>query len=427
MFKTYALAPEIHAALEKMNFSTPTPVQEQTIPAALDGRDVISLAETGSGKTLAYLAPTLTAVLKNPKSRVLVLAPTRELAVQIGTVIRDLAVCTKKISSIVVIGGASMDQQVRALRNNVPFIVATPGRLMDHIRSRNVDLRSITHLIIDEADRMFDMGFAPQVNEIVRRLSAERQTMLFSATFPKEVRGLAEKILKNPLEIEVRKNERPPIVIEQKMLEVTSDQKNDKTLDLVNAASGSVVIFTRTKNRTDRLAKYLEEYGVKVTRIHGDRSQGQRNKSIQDFKAGLVKVLVATDIAARGLDVPSISDVINYDLPQNPDDYIHRIGRTGRAGNEGQSLTLVTTEDHNNWNYLARKMGLALVGNQQGHKWVSPQRNGGKGSRGHGQRHGKPGGHQRHGHGGKPKSGSSRPSGGHSRPAAPARPVSPRW
>jgi ATP-dependent RNA helicase RhlE len=422
MFKNFNLAPQVLKAIEKMNFVTPTPVQEKTIPAVMQNRDVISLAETGSGKTIAYLAPTLSQVLSQPNKQVLILAPTRELATQIGTVIRDLSCFSPNTGSVVLIGGAAMSQQVRGLKKNPRFLIATPGRLMDHVRQRTADLSKITHFILDEADRMFDMGFAPQVNAIVRMIPRERQTMLFSATFPKEIRGLAEQILKSPIEIEVRTSERPPIVIEQKMIQVETAQKNDKTLDLINEAKGSVVIFTRTKSRTDRLTKYLEEYGVKVARIHGDRSQGQRNKSISDFKAGLVNVLVATDIAARGLDVPGISDVINYDLPQNAEDYVHRIGRTGRAGQTGQSLTLVTREDESNWNYIARKMGLPLIGKPAGgeykqyrpHGTGRPQQRGGGGAGGRGkqpQRHGKSHG----GGGGKPHSGGSKP---HSRGSA---------
>jgi len=365
-FMDFQIHPKILSAIKAQGFETPTPVQEKAIPHVLSGRDVISLAETGSGKTAAYLIPTLTQVLNNPEAHVLILAPTRELAVQIGSVIRDLLSSAREVHSVVLIGGAAMSVQVRGLRTRPRLIVATPGRLMDHLRQRTLDLKKTTTLILDEADRMFDMGFAPQVNQILKHVPAQRQTHLFSATFPKEVRTLAANILKNPIEIEVRKNERPPIVIEQKVVEVDNSNKNDRTLDLINAAKGSVVIFTRTKSRTDRLTRYLEGYGVKVARIHGDRSQGQRNKSIQDFKSGLVNVLVATDIAARGLDVPSISDVINYDLPQNSEDYVHRIGRTGRAGQAGQALTLVTPEDRNDWYYIAKKMGLAVDRPPQG-------------------------------------------------------------
>lgn len=368
MFNQFNLDKRVLEAIAKLNFTTPTPVQAKTIAPALEGRDVVGLAETGSGKTIAYLAPTMTHVLQRPEAHVLILAPTRELATQIGNVIRDLSSQgqSKHFSSVILIGGAAMSLQVRGLRAGPRFMIATPGRLMDHVRQRTIDLRKITHLILDEADRMFDMGFAPQVNEIVRQLSSDRQTMLFSATFPKEIRGLAERVLRDKVEIEVRSSERPPVVIEQKVIEVDNGSKNNKTLEVINEADGSVVIFTRTKHRTDRLSKFLEQYGVKVARIHGDRSQAQRNKSIADFKAGYVKVLVATDIAARGLDVPSISNVLNYDVPMTTDDYVHRIGRTGRAGQSGQSLTFVSHDEQANWNFIARKMGLEMIGSAPG-------------------------------------------------------------
>ncbi len=372
MFENMNLDPRVLKSLQKLNFTKPTPVQEKAIPLVLEGRDVISLAETGSGKTVAYLAPMLHQVLLKADNHVLILAPTRELAVQIGTVIHDLTVGLQNIYSVVLIGGAAMSQQVRGLRARPRFIVATPGRLMDHVRQRTLDLRNITQLVLDEADRMLDMGFAPQVNEIVRCLSKDRQTTMFSATFSREVRTLADTILRAPVEIEVRKGERPPIVIDQKVVEVVGAQKNEKTLELINAAQGSVVVFTRTKSRTDRLHKFLEQYGVKVGRIHGDRSQGQRTKSITDLRSGVIKVLVATDIAARGLDVSCVTDVINFDIPANSDDYIHRIGRTGRAGVAGQSLTLVTVEDRNDWNFIAKRLQLPVLGKfDSGHK---PQR-----------------------------------------------------
>lgn len=347
-------------AIAKMGFTAPTPIQEKAIPLILDGRDTISLAETGSGKTAAYLIPVLAQMLDNPLRQLLVLAPTRELAVQIGDVVRNLTNFAHELKFVVLIGGSPMGKQIRDLQRRPRILIGTPGRLMDHVRRRSLDLKKVTHFVLDEADRMFDMGFAPQVKEIVKHLNPNRQTMLFSATFPNEIRNLAQQVLRSPTEIEVRKDNLPPKVINQKMIPVMIAEKSDRTLDLINAAKGSVIVFTRTKNRTDKLARYLEEYGVSVTRIHGDRSQGQRNQSIQGFKSGRFRVMVATDIAARGLDVSDISDVINYDLPMNVEDYIHRIGRTGRAGQEGQALTLVAPEDARDWVHIARKMGLPL-------------------------------------------------------------------
>lgn len=358
-FNDFSLPEALQKSIQALSFTVPTPIQAKAIPLVLDGRDVISLAETGSGKTAAYLIPAIARAVAEPKTQVLVLAPTRELAQQIADVFRTLTVYSRDLTSATLIGGAPMFKQIKSLRRKPRFLVATPGRLMDHVRQRTVDLREISLFILDEADRMFDMGFAPQVNEVVRHLPEARQTLLFSATFAKEVKGLANRILKNPIEVEVRKSSAPPAVITQKTLEVEQHKKDDLTLDLVNAAKGSTLIFARTKHRADRLTRYLLDYGVKVTKIHGDRTQGQRNRSLNDFKSGIARVLVATDIAARGLDVPSVSDVINYDIPTTAEDYIHRIGRTGRSGQKGQALTLLTPHDKADWAYIARKIGLA--------------------------------------------------------------------
>lgn len=368
-----------------MGFENPTPIQRSAIPLILEGKDVVSLAETGSGKTAAYLIPIISQIIKNAGAQVLILAPTRELATQIEGVVRELTHFSHELKCTVIIGGAPMGRQIQNLKRQPQIIVATPGRLMDHLRQKTVNLKRVAHLVLDEADRMFDMGFAPQVREILKTVPTKRQTMLFSATFPKEVRSLAEQILNQPHEIEVRKDSRPPVVIRQEMIVSTSQDKNNQTLDLINAAKGSVIIFTRTKSRTDRLAKYLDEYGVAVTRLHGDRSQGQRNQSISGFKSGRFRVMVATDIAARGLDVSDISDVINYDIPMTTEDYVHRIGRTGRAGQSGQAYTLVTPEEIRSWAQFAKKMGLPAP--------AKPQHQGGTRAQAHAkpQGHGKPG------------------------------------
>lgn len=372
-FASIGVPEQILKAITKMGFTKPTPIQQKAIPVLMQNRDAISLAETGSGKTAAYLIPVLTQILKQPTHRALILVPTRELATQVGDVVKDLSQFLPEIKFTILIGGSPIFRQIKSLQRNPQVIIATPGRLMDHVRQKKFDLQTVNYLVLDEADRMFDMGFAPQVNDIVRRLMTIRQTILFSATFPNEVRSLAERILSKPVQIEVGSQQAPPKEIQQKMISVTASTKNERTLDLINGATGSVIIFARTKNRTDRLARYLEEYGVAVTRIHGNRSQGQRTKSIMGFKSGEFKVMVATDIAARGLDVSDISDVINYDLPMTAEDYVHRIGRTGRAGQSGQALTLVAPEDVNEWNYIARKMGLMPPDSSKGQS-KPPQR-----------------------------------------------------
>lgn len=361
-FESFSLPKPISDAIQKMGFTTPTPIQAKSIPLVIEGKDLVSMAQTGSGKTAAYLIPTLTRLLTQVentpvKKQVLILVPTRELAMQTMEVARSLTWFVPQVKSVVLIGGASMQMQIKNLKMKPRFIIATPGRLMDHFRRRTVDLKNVGTLILDEADRMFDMGFAPQVREIAKHIPTQRQTMLFSATFPKEVRELAQKILNNPVDVSVKSDIEPP-KINQKSLEISQDAKNDTTLDLINAATGSVLVFARTKSRTDRLGRYLNEYGVKVAVIHGDRSQGQRNQALQGFKSGQFKVLVATDIAARGIDVSTVSDVVNYDLPEQFEDYVHRIGRTGRAGREGTATSLVTREDRSKWAMIARRAGL---------------------------------------------------------------------
>lgn len=420
-FADFSLPQSLTDAIKKLGFENPTPVQEQSIPVVMEGKDLVSLAETGSGKTAAFLIPTIARTLESNESngkQVLVLAPTRELAMQIVDVLKTLTVFTPKISGCVLIGGAPMDRQIKNLQRRPRFVIATPGRLMDHQRRRSIDLRHVDTLILDEADRMFDMGFAPQIREILRWVPKERQTLLFSATFPKEIRELAQHILINPVDITIQKSIRPPVKIEQKAIDLSPEAKNDKTLDLINAATGSVLIFTRTKSRTDRLARYLAEYGVKVARIHGDRSQGQRNGAINGFKSGEFKVLVATDIAARGIDVASVSDVINYDLPENYEDYVHRIGRTGRAGREGQAITLVTGHDRHKWGQIARKIGLAPAQEPRGQGGHRPPARGGaqQDQRRHGSKrpsHVKPykKSHAKSGGGGWPKQGASQQEG----------------
>lgn len=360
-FAQFQLDPVILKNLEKLGWTKPTPVQGKAMAPALEGRDLIALAETGSGKTAAYLLPLIMRHRNSRGTHTLVLAPTRELALQILQVLEQVAEHLNDVCGALLIGGADMSKQVRNLKAKPSFIIATPGRLNDHIRRRSIDLSQVKTVVLDEADRMLDMGFSRQIDDVLKAVPKPRQTLLISATFPNEIRKLSERILRAPIEVKAQDKERPPAVIKQEVVEVIAQNKNDKTLDLINAATGSVVIFARTKSRTNRLARYLEDYGVKVTRLHGDRTQGQRNKSIRDFKDGLVNVLVATDIAARGLDVPGISDVINYDLPMNAEDYVHRIGRTGRAGQQGLASTLVTPEDRRNWQMIAKRVGIKVT------------------------------------------------------------------
>jgi len=353
-FENLQLPPFLLKSLKSMNFVTPTPIQAQAIPFALEGRDVMGMAQTGTGKTAAFSIPLAVRLNEQPHQTGLVLAPTRELALQIYKFIRGLADNNQSLGTVLIVGGAPMKQQIRELRRNPRIIVATPGRLVDHLRSEPKLLSRASILVLDEADRMLDMGFMPQLRTILKALPRTRQTMMFSATFANEVKRLAHENMHNPEQVSVGEPSRPIEKIEQVAMDITQAQKNTVILDELNARQGSVLIFTRTKSRTDRLSKYLNGYGYKVTRIHGNRTLAQRRGAIEGFRSGEFRILVATDIAARGLDIADIGHVINFDLPQVPEDYIHRIGRTARNGNGGKALCFVTPEDHEMWRAISR-------------------------------------------------------------------------
>jgi len=355
-FNELALPGELSSALQKMEFVTPTPIQAQSIPAALEGRDLVASAETGSGKTAAFGIPMITRLLQDEDSVGLVLAPTRELAVQIVKVLKDLSQDARRFRAALLIGGVPMGGQLQALRADPRVIVATPGRLVDHLERRSVDLSRCSVLVLDEADRMLDMGFAPQLEQIRRVLSAERQTLLFSATMPPDIEALAAKWLRDPVRVAIGQVSRPVDRIEQKVVEADSGAKNDVLLKELQGRAGSILIFARTKRRTDRLARVLHGAGHRVAHIHGDRSQSQRQRALDGFREGRFTILVATDIAARGLDIPEIAHVINYDMPMVPEDYVHRIGRTARAGRTGEALALVAPEEKSLWKAVVRLM-----------------------------------------------------------------------
>lgn len=353
-FQDFKLPSAIEKALVSMRFKEPTPIQAQAIPVILSKKDLIGSAQTGTGKTAAYCIPILTRLLVSPGKSALVLAPTRELALQIDTLWRDLTRFTPEMRSVVVIGGAAMYAQIRALSRRPRIIIATPGRLVDHLNRRTVQLNQVELLVLDEADRMLDMGFAPQLSQILKHVPKERQTLFFTATWASELDQLAKQYLRNPVRVTVGAVSRAAPDISQSLVATTSQKKNDALLDELNRREGSVLVFARTKSRTDRVARYLSSYGMEVSRIHGGRTQGQRNSALASFRNGDIRVLVATDIAARGIDVTGIAHVVNYDLPQTSEDYIHRIGRTGRAGSKGNAVSLVTPEDRSQWRQIAR-------------------------------------------------------------------------
>ncbi len=336
-------------SLQKAGIDSPTPIQEKAIPLALTGRDIIASARTGTGKTLAFSLPLLVRLSQDKGANALILVPTRELAVQVQTVLRPLMHGLQLPPPCLLIGGVALGPQSQALRNRPRVIVATPGRLIDHLRNGKLAMSAVRVLVLDEADRMLDMGFAPQVRTILRHLTGERQTMLFTATLPPDLRQLTKDLLRDPQQVFVDPPSSNNTLIEQKMLEVLADGKQNALLEAVRTEVESVLVFARTKRRTDRVAQFLQSYGVRTDRIHGDRSQAQRQKAIESFREGRVKVLVATDIAARGLDIPQVELVINFDLPEQRDDYVHRIGRTGRAGAQGEALSFVTPEENQQW------------------------------------------------------------------------------
>jgi len=347
--------------IKKAGYETATPIQEAAIPAALRGRDLIGTAQTGTGKTAAFILPILHKLLNGPRSvaRALIVTPTRELAEQIHEVARELAAGTR-LRSATIYGGVGANPQIQALRNGVEILVACPGRLLDLIQQGHAKMNHIEILVLDEADRMFDMGFLPDVKRIVKAVPAQRQTMLFSATFPPEIEILASQTLKQPQRIAMGIS-RPAHTVTHALYPVPSHLKSPLLLALLKKTdANSVLIFARTKYRAQKVAQQIGRAGHKVTSLHGDRSQGQRQSALKGFKDGTHQIMVATDIAARGLDVESISHVINYDMPDTADAYIHRIGRTGRAQRTGDAFTLVTPEDNDMIRTLERIMGSPL-------------------------------------------------------------------
>ena len=361
-FQDLQLPPSIGKALQAMAFDKPTPIQAQAIPTALMRRDLIACAQTGTGKTAAFCIPILVRLLKSPDRTALILIPTRELARQIEEFWKKLTKFNPEIGSATLIGGVPMKPQVRALNRQARVIIATPGRLVDHLSRGTMSLSRTEILVLDEADRMLDMGFAPQLAQVLRYLPKARQTLMFSATMPTGIEHLASKYLKDPARVTIGTLSQAAPKVAQTAISTTTVQKNETLLDELNRREGSVLIFARTQARTDRVARYLKGFGLEVNRLHGGRTQGQRNSALSGFKSGHVRILVATDIAARGIDVLNIAHVINYDLPMVAEDYIHRIGRTARAGASGQATSFVTPEDRSQWREIT--MMLKKTGSQ---------------------------------------------------------------
>jgi ATP-dependent RNA helicase RhlE len=357
-FETFKLHARIAAGVHSTGYTEPTPIQKQAIPPILAQRDVMGLAQTGTGKTAAFVLPILQRLTEGPRGKVraLIICPTRELAEQINDHIRELGQHTRT-RSITLYGGVSQRPQVDALRTGVEIAVACPGRLLDLINQREIDLSHVEVLVLDEADRMFDMGFLPDIRRILKHIPARRQTLLFSATMPDDIRQLAHDILHDPVTVQIGEPA-PAATVSHALYPVPPHLKTALLLELLKQTdTESVLIFTRTKHRTERLAKQLKHAGYKTASLQGNLSQNRRQAAMEGFREGRVQILVATDIAARGIDVSSISHVINYDMPDTAEAYTHRIGRTGRAAKTGDAFTLVTDDDADMVRAIERALG----------------------------------------------------------------------
>ncbi|HXQ63421.1 MAG TPA: DEAD/DEAH box helicase [Steroidobacteraceae bacterium] len=361
-FGDLKLHPNLLSGVRELGFTRPTPIQADAIPPTLAGRDLLACAQTGSGKTAAFMLPILNRLMDKPRgrTRALVLAPTRELAAQILADLEDLAVHTP-LNGAAIFGGVGMGPQEHAFRSGVDVIVATPGRLLDHFRQPYARLDALEVLVLDEADRMLDMGFLPDIRRVLRHVPAKRQTLFFSATMPPPIAALAREILHDPATINLERQSNPPVGITQAVYPVAQELKSMLFLALLSRGDmNEALVFTRTKHRANRLCEFLVRHGIAAERIHGNRSQSQRTAALEGFKNGRFRVLVATDIAARGIDVEALGHVVNFDVPQVPEDYIHRIGRTGRADAVGDAFTLVARDEEGDLAAIERLLGKRL-------------------------------------------------------------------
>src|SRR5688572_22076234 len=361
-FSSFGLHPDLLRAVKEVGFTRPTPIQADAIPPAVDGRDVLACAMTGSGKTAAFILPILHRLMGRPRgrTRALVITPTRELAAQIEQHLAELAVHTP-LSGAAIFGGVAMGPQEHAFRSGVDVVIATPGRLLDHFKHDYARLDALEVLVLDEADRMLDMGFLPDIRKVLKHLPAKRQTMLFSATMPGPIMALARELQRHPAMINLERKAAPAVGITQALYPVPENLKSALFLELIRRGDlKDVIVFTRTKHRANRLAEVLERGGVSVARIHGNRSQAQRTLALAGFKRGEYQVLVATDIVARGIDIEELSHVVNFDVPNVPDDYIHRVGRTARAEATGDAFTFVAPEEESDLKAIERAVGRPL-------------------------------------------------------------------
>ena len=353
-FNLFKIEKSLKASIDLMNFKEPTPIQSQAIPVALEGRDILGTAQTGTGKTLAFSIPLINKLILDKNAFALVTCPTRELATQVMSAIKDLISDKINIKTALLIGGESMHKQLRQLGKRSRLIVGTPGRINDHLKRKSLNLSATKYLVLDETDRMLDMGFTPQIEMILKFVPKDHQTLLFSATLPNDIVRISQRYLTKPVRISVGSTTVPIAKIKQETLQLNKDNKYNELINQLLSRKGSILVFVKTKRNADRMVKRLKEEDHSADAIHGDLRQSKRDRVINAFKKGVKRILVATDVAARGLDIPLIQHVINYDLPQVPEDYVHRIGRTARAGSEGSALTFLTQSDRLMWNAITR-------------------------------------------------------------------------
>lgn len=346
-FSSLGISRELVQALEELNITAPTPIQEQAIPFALEGKDLIAQAQTGTGKTFAFLLPIIEKIdITSEHVQALIVTPTRELALQITNEVQKLISHLEDVNVLAVYGGQDVEKQLNKLKKNVQIVIATPGRLLDHLRRESIDLSQVSFLVLDEADQMLHIGFLPEVESIIAQTSSERQTMLFSATMSEDVKSLAKKHMQNPQTVQIEKKQGPADKVEQLAVQTTDRGKQGTLIHLIKTQQPFMaVIFCRTKRRVSKLFGILQNEGFLCDELHGDLSQAKRERVMKNFREAKVQLLVATDVAARGLDVEGVTHVYNYDIPEDSESYIHRIGRTGRAGMDGLAVTLYTAND----------------------------------------------------------------------------------
>ena len=336
------------------DFKTPTPIQSKSIPISLMGKDILGTAQTGTGKTLAFTIPMINKLILDKNAMALIICPTRELASQVMQTVLKLNVREIGIGNALLIGGEGMQKQLKKLKKRARIIVGTPGRINDHLKRQSLNLSKVSYLVLDETDRMLDMGFTPQIELILKFIPKKHQTLLFSATLPNNILRISEKYLNNPERIAVGSLSTPIEKIKQETFQITQDKKYHELINQLVERNGSILVFVKTKHGADKIVKRLKYDGHSADAIHGNLRQSKRERVITNFRNGKSRILIATDVAARGLDIPLIQHVINYDLPQVPEDYIHRIGRTGRAGKDGSALTFLTPSDRSMWNSISR-------------------------------------------------------------------------